>query len=139
MIAIDFSEKPSRRRGNDPVAEKDRDNSRQRKIVANASDKAARRNAPLIKARANRKARLKGKITLTDTANHDDSAQSITSALRQRRRNWGSVNAAEHRAERLTDNRLLNATAGCADLPKGRSRLIHLDDATKAQLATGIE
>ena len=87
------------RRKVDPATRKKRDNARQRKIVANSSDKSFRKGAPLIKAMANRKVRR--------TAKPDPKAEpdmfdlgDVRSALRTRDRHWGTENASSRRAGR---------------------------------------
>ncbi|MCX7565275.1 hypothetical protein OS189_02820 [Sulfitobacter sp. F26169L] len=82
----------------DPAVEKARNTGRQRKIVTNSSDKASRKNAPRIKAMANRNVRRSDKQTLRIEADEfEDSADQINIAHRHKPRHWGSDNAAERR------------------------------------------
>lgn len=85
----------------DPRAKKARDLARQRKIASNSSDKAARRNAPKIKAMANRAARRSARADLD--AETDESADCARLHHRAKPAHWGSVNAAAHRAGRAGD------------------------------------
>lgn len=105
----------------DPASEKAKDNARQRKIVSNSSDKASRRNAPLIKIRANRKIRRADHVLLGSmTSDNEEEAQAIAPQHKVKARTWGSMNAAKRRAERREEINALNETAG--QLPKGRRR-----------------
>lgn len=92
-------EKQSRAKGFDPRKRKEKDNQRQRKIVANSSDKAARKNAPKIKAMANRAIRRIDRQGLLDVDDVEESADQINIQHRQKPRNWGSQNAAEKRTK----------------------------------------
>jgi len=83
------------RKARDPAAKKRKDLLRQRKIVSNGSDKAARKHEPAIKAAANRKIRRNDRQHLDrDT---DGSANEIATSHRTKNRHWGSIIAADHR------------------------------------------
>jgi len=82
----------------DPRAKKAKDLSRQRKIATNSSDKAARKNAPLRKAMANRAIRRVDKHGLD--ADHDASADHLRLAHARKWRSWGSELAADRRDHR---------------------------------------
>jgi hypothetical protein len=116
-----MDEKPGRIDGFDPVKAKARDNARQRKIVSNSSDKASRKNAPLIKARTHRVVR---RIDREALVNADAEAVPPADAERVKDRAkhqlWGSFNAAERREWRAAERMLLDKTAGTG--PKGRRR-----------------
>lgn len=127
MVSDEWTDKPSRQQAADPVAEKRKDSARQRKIASNSSDKSARRNAPVIKARANRGARRAAKsVVAAGAAECDEGAQAAAVYHRVKERNWGSINAAEHRKHRTEENRVLNETVGLEGLPRGRRRFQEL-------------
>ena len=104
----------------DPKAEKERDRKRQRKIAANSSDKAARKNAPRIKAMANRQVRRADRQALAD---QPDDAASQPEGLQTRPRHWGTENAAERRAERQAERAWLDDNP--VEDRKGRGRAQH--------------
>ncbi len=104
----------------DPAAEKARDRKRQRKITANSSDKAARRNAPRIKAVANRQVRRADRQALAD---QPEDVASRPDGLHTRPRHWGTENAAQRRAERQAERAWLDDNP-VEDL-KGRGRAQH--------------
>lgn len=97
-----------------PQDRKARDNARQRKIATNGSDKASRKTAPRIKARANRKVR----VGLDAALSHDPMAVTAADARCEqitRDRHWGSALAADHRAAMTEERAWLDANA-----PEGR-------------------
>ena len=107
--------------GKDPRLEKARDSARQRKIVSNRSDKAARRHARTIKATANRHLRRKGRQDLSAMTDPDDlSGQDLATAHRAKDRHWGTQNAAAHRDRRNAERRYLDETP--VGSLKGRAR-----------------
>ncbi|SFJ29565.1 hypothetical protein [Jannaschia pohangensis] len=108
------------RRKTDPVAKKARDKGRQRKIVSNSSDKSSRRNAPRVKALANRKLRRVLDVVLRDDPVAASEA-AARKALRTRDRHWGSHNAADIRARRDEERAWLDANPP-GDAWPGRSR-----------------
>ncbi|MCA2010684.1 hypothetical protein LCM17_04245 [Cereibacter sphaeroides] len=91
----------------DPQADKARDLKRQRKIASNSSDKAARKNAPRIKAMGHRQVRRLDKEAL---ARAPEEAADRPEALKTRYQHWGTENAAERRAERDAERAWLDAT-----------------------------
>ncbi|MFN4098655.1 MAG: hypothetical protein ACK4GT_02645 [Pararhodobacter sp.] len=93
--------------GRDPARDKARDKARQRKIVANSSDKAARKNAPRIKALANRMLRRKDRARLLGAA---EDAVPAPAGLKSRVRHWGTDNAAARREERTAERAFLDRT-----------------------------
>jgi hypothetical protein len=134
----DTANKPSLRQGRDPLAEKKKDLARQRKIASNASDKAARRHAPLIKATANRGARRASKVPVVlAESDYSESAQAAVVHHRTKGKNWGSINAAEHRALRTEENGVLDETAALPGLPKGRRRATTVPVASDRETLNG--
>lgn len=94
----------------DPAAKKARDNARQRKIATNSSDKASRRNAPRIKAAANRKIRRADKQAIDPEL--EASADQINLEHQRKLKHWGSDNAAEHREASARSQRDLQDIGG---------------------------
>ncbi|MBM2577874.1 hypothetical protein JQC91_16320 [Jannaschia sp. Os4] len=104
------ADKPGRARPRDPSAEKARDLGRQRKIASNGSDKAARRNAPRIKAMGHRTVRRADKLAVgTD---YEGSADDRTATDRRRVTHWGSDLAADRRAAQAERQRAYREAGG---------------------------
>jgi hypothetical protein len=98
MSSEEWTDKPSRKSAGDPVADKRKDAVRQRKIVSNGSDKAARRHEVRIKTTANRTIRRKDKVLLNVAAETtEDTADAIRSWHRAKPKHWGTINAADRR------------------------------------------
>ena len=110
----------------DPQTKKAKDNARQRKIAGNSSDKASRKNAPRIKAMANRSVRRADKIKIAVSGEQlEENADALRVEHRFKDRHWGTHNAAEQRSLRDEERALLDATA---DHPvKGRQRTRHIE------------
>ncbi|MFQ6553333.1 hypothetical protein AAD018_013430 [Aestuariibius insulae] len=113
-------DKKDRARGLDPAKRKEKDDARQRKIMANSSDKAARKHARTIKAIENRRVRRTGKVDLTLAEYSEENADALRLSHRCKDRHWGTKNAATHRAHRSEERALLDETAG--QTPSGRRR-----------------
>ncbi len=96
----------------DPGRKKARDTGRQRKIMTNSSDKASRRNAPVIKAMANRRIRRTDRQALAEPEAIEESADRIRQDHKRKARHWGSVNAATHRTERAEAQRIYRENGG---------------------------
>jgi hypothetical protein len=92
----------------------------------------------LIKATANRSARRAAKVPVA-VAEGDfcESAQAAVVHHRTKEKNWGSMNAAEHRARRAEENSVLNETAAVPGLPKGRRRAAVVHAASGDQTMNG--
>ena len=110
----------------DPQAKKAKDKARQRKIASNSSDKASRKNAPRIKAMANRSVRRADKIKIAMSGDQlEENADSLRLDHRFKDRHWGTHNAAEQRDLRDKERSLLDATA---DHPvRGRQRIRYVE------------
>lgn len=122
-------QKSGQRKPFDPKQRKARDNARLRKIACNSSDKAARKAAPLRKAKANRKIRRQDKAYLSrENIEHEENADMLCLQHKTKPQNWGSYNAAEHRAERDWENKVLRKTAHLGR--KGRGRMQELISAS---------
>ncbi len=110
----------------DPAAKKARDNVWQRKIATNSSDKASRRNAPRIKAAANRKIRRADKQAVDPE--HENTADQINLENQRKAKTWGSDNAALLREQSAKHHKHLQEIGGCVEAQ--RQQLEALRDTT---------